>query len=155
MKRDQAEVIAKQNAKVMFEYLEKFMEDEDTIYGVMDFTSSNSKLVVDITIMQDGREVFGRGYNMGISYVYADLLTKELSRLLLETFVPHDNFGVSGYACIKDHPTMERDGIYVFNNHNSRVNVNFRVKGDEFHNIMSEHDKKIDEYRQKSGMGRR
>lgn len=155
MKRDAAEVIAKKNAGVMFEYLEKFMQDNDTIFGVMEFSSSNNRLVVDITISRDGKEIFGRGYDMGISSIYADLLTRELSKLLLDSFLPSEDYGVSGYACIKDHPTMSRDGIYVFNGHKSRVNVNFRVKGEEFSEIMNEHDKRIDEFRKQSGIGRR
>lgn len=73
MKREQAELVAKDKAKVMVEYLEQFMMDKDKISGVMEFASSNNRLVVDITITQDGREVFGVGYDMGISSVYADL----------------------------------------------------------------------------------
>lgn len=145
MKREQALEVAKKNSAVMVEYLEKFMQDEDTIYGTMDFSSSNNRMVVDITIMQNGREVFGRGFDMGISYVYADLITREISDALLEKFLPSEEYGVGEYACIKDHPTKSRDGIYVFNGHNSRVNVNFHVKGDEFSEIMGNHNAKIDE----------
>lgn len=147
MKREQALEVAKKNSAVMVEYLEKFMLDEDTIYGTMDFSSSNNRMVVDITIMQNGREVFGRGFDMGISYVYADLITREISESLLEKFLPSDHFGVGEYACIKDHPTKSRDGIYVFNGHNSRVNVNFYTKGDEFFEIMRNHNAKIEEAR--------
>lgn len=149
MKRDQAELIAKEKAKVMYEYLEKFMEDEDTITGEMTFSSDNNRLAVDIFIYHKGKLAFDRHFDMGISYVYADLLTRELSGLLLEGFMPSENFGVSDYAYIKGHPTMSRDGIYVFNGHNSRVNVNFRVKNDEFADIMREHNKQIDEFRNK------
>lgn len=147
MKREEARMIAEKNALVMIEYLEQFMMDKDTISGVMEFSSSNNRMVVDITIRQDGKKVFGRGYDMGVSYVYADLITKEISERLLETFMPSESYGVGEYACIKDHPTMSRDGIYVFNDHNSRVNVNFRTKGEEFANIMRTHNERIREYR--------
>lgn len=149
MKREQAELVAKEKAKVMVEYLEQFMMDKDKISGVMEFASSNNRLVVDITITQDGREVFAVGYDMGISSIYADLLTREISGLLLESFLPSENFAVSEYACIKDHPTMSRDGFYVTNQINSRVNVNFRAKNAEFGEIMANHNKRIAEYREK------
>lgn len=151
MKRDKAEIIAKEKARVMYEYLEKFMEDVDTISGVMEFASSNNRLVVDITIMQDGREVFGRGYDLGISDIYADLLTRELSKLLLDGFMPSENYIISEYAMIKGHPFMSRDGFYVSNAHESRVNVNFRVKGNEFASIIQEHNNRINEYRKSVG----
>ncbi|MCX4249152.1 MAG: hypothetical protein OSJ65_05260 [Bacilli bacterium] len=155
MKREQAEIVAKEKAKVMVEYLEQFMMDEDTIYGVMEFASSNNRLVVDMEITKEGKKVFERGYDMGISSVYADILTREISGLLLESFLPSENFAVSEYACIKDHPTMSRDGFYVTNTNRSRVNVNFRVKNAEFSEIMKNHNARIEDYRQKLNQNRR
>ena len=137
MKREQAEIVAKEKAKVMVEYLEQFMMDEDTIYGVMEFASSNNRLVVDMEITKEGKKVFERGYDMGIS------------------FLPSENFAVSEYACIKDHPTMSRDGFYVTNTNRSRVNVNFRVKNAEFSEIMKNHNARIEDYRQKLNQNRR
>lgn len=150
MKQDRVLEIAKKNSEVMFEYLEQFMLDKDTISGRMDFESSNNRLVVGISINQDGREVFRRDYDMGFSSIYADFLTQELVSKILDAFLRSESVGIGEYACIKDHPTNSRDGIYVFNNHNSKVNVNFRVKGDNFYEIMNNYNKALDEYRQES-----
>ncbi len=145
MKREEATKVLKKNSKVIFEYFDKFMEDESVISGIVNFYSENSKLVVDIEISEDGRVVFGTGFNMGTSAVYADILTREISEYLLETYLPSANYGVSEYAMIKDHPTRSRDGFYIFNSHGSRVVINFRAKGEDFRNIMFAHNKAIGE----------
>ena len=149
MKREVAEEVLKKNSKVIFEYFDKFMEDVSVISGIVNFYSENSKLVVDIEISEDGRVVFGTGFNMGTSAVYADILTREISEYLLETYLPSDNYGVSEYAMIKDHPTHSRDGFYIFNSHGSRVVINFRAQGEDFKNIMLEHNKVIEEKRER------
>lgn len=152
MKKEQAKEIALKNAKVMVEYLEQFLNDDDTLTGKMNFSSENNQLVVDIFLSKKGKVFWKRHYSMGISSIYADLLTEEISSILLDTFMPSENFGVGEYAYLKDHPTLSRDGIYVFNGHGSRIDINFYAKEDNFSEIMDRHNSAISEYRNKGGI---
>ena len=149
MKKEEASVLAKEKAKVMVEYLEQFLSDEKKVTGHMNFSSDNSILVVDMMVKSDGKKLFEGHYNLGFSSVYADLLTEEISSLLLESFMPSDNLGVSDYARIRGFGSLDQDGFYVMNSHNSRIDINFRCKNDKFSEIMKSHNKAISDYRSK------
>ena len=149
MKEAEASLLARDKAKLMVDYLEQFLTDERVVHGTMEFSSNNSMLVVDIIVESNGEKVYEGHYNLGFSSVYADLLTEELSKLLLESFMPSDNLGISDYARIKGMGSFDRDGFYVMNSNNSKININFYCKNKNFSEIMHNHNKAISEYRNK------
>ena len=147
MRREEAEVVAKEKAKLMIEYLEQFLSDEKIVNGIMEFTSDNSMAVVDVVLKSSGVKIFEKHLNLGFSSVYADLLTEEISRILLETFMPSDHFGVSDYARIRGMGSMDKDGFEVFNSRGSEIAIEFHSKNDRFNDIMRAHNQTIGAFR--------
>lgn len=147
MRREEAEVVAKEKARIMVDYLEQFLSDDKKVHGYMEFGSDNSMLCVDMLIKSNGEKVYGGHYSLGFSSVYADLLTEELSRILLEEFMPSDHFGVSDYARIRGMGSMDQDGFYVMNDKGSKINIEFHSRNERFNDIMHKHNQAIQAYR--------
>lgn len=147
MRKEEAEIVAKEKAKLMIEYLEQFLSDDKKVNGRMEFTSDNSMLAVDIVLRSEGVRIFEKHFNLGFSSVYADLFTEELSRILLETFMPSEDFGVGEYARIKGMGSMDKDGFEVFNSKGSEIAIEFHSKNDRFNDIMRAHNQTIATFR--------
>ena len=156
MKKDEAVIIAKEKAVVMIEYLESFLTDEDVVSGKMDFSSSNSILVVDMFVNKKVGNGVDRHFNLGMSSVYADLLIEEMMGLFLEKFVPSEKLGVSPYASIRSGFMVgafmaNRDGVYVYNDNHAQIDVNFWCHGEKYAEIMHRFNDKVDEYANSEG----
>ena len=132
MPREDAQTLAKEKAQVMYEYLEQFLNDHRKVSGHLDIMSITNRLVANLLVTEEGKTLFEHDYDLQLPSIYADFLTEELSRLVLEKFMPSDYYGVSEYAFIRDLGPKNRDGFYVFNANGSKINVNYYAKGERF-----------------------
>lgn len=96
MKKQEAEVLAIDKSRVMIEYLEQILSD-DNISGNMIFSSNKvdgekeKMCTVDI-VLNNGKE---RHLNLGIPSIHSDVFTKQFTSDLVDRFAKDDTMGVS------------------------------------------------------------
>ena len=152
MKKQEAMELAIDKSRVMIEYLEQILSD-DNISGNMTFCSSKVEgevekmCTVDI-MLSDGKE---KHLNLGIPSIHSDIFTKQFTSDLLDRFAKDDIMGVSPYFEIKSMPPISRRGMdaisinketWKINNH---IKIDFYYKGQDFDSIMEEYNKKLKE----------
>ena len=152
MKKQEAEILAIDKSRVIIEYLEQILND-DNISGNMIFSSNKvdgekeKMCTVDI-MLNNGTE---KHFNLGIPNIHSDVFTKQFTSDLVDRFAKDDMMGVSPFFEIKSmHPTSRRgmDAISIneetgkINNH---IKIDFYYKGQDFDSIMEEYNKKLKE----------
>ena len=149
MKKQEAESLAIDKSRVMIEYLEQILSD-DNISGNMIFSSNKvdgekeKMCTVDI-VLNNGKE---RHLNLGIPSIHSDVFTKQFTSDLVDRFAKDDTMGVSPFFEIKSMPTTSRRGMDAISINeetgkiNNHIKIDFYSIGQDFSSIMKEYNEK-------------
>ena len=152
MKKQEAESLAIDKSRVMIEYLEQILSD-DNISGNMIFSSNKvdgekeKMCTVDI-VLNNGKE---RHLNLGIPSIHSDVFTKQFTSDLVNRFAKDDTMGVSPFFEIKSMPTTSRRGMDAISINeeagkiNNHIKIDFYSIGQDFYSIMKEYNEKLKE----------
>ena len=152
MKKQEAESLAIDKSRVMIEYLEQILSD-DNISGNMIFSSNKidgkkeKMCTVDI-MLSNGKE---KHLNLGIPSIHSDIFTKQFTSDLVERFAKDDTMGVSPFFEIKSMPPTSRRGMDAISidketgKINNHIKIDFYNKGENFDSIMKEYNEKLKE----------
>ena len=152
MKKQEAEVLAIDKSRVMIEYLEQILSD-DNILGNMTFRSSkvegeDEKMCTVDIMLSNGKE---KHLNLDIPSIHSDIFTRQFTSDLVERFAKDDIMGVSPYFEIKSMPPISRSGMDAISINketgkiNNHIKIDFYYKGQDFDSIMEEYNKKLKE----------
>ena len=152
MKKQEAEVLAIDKSRVMIEYLEQILSD-DNISGNMIFSSNKvdgekeKMCTVDI-MLNNGKE---KHLNLGIPSIHSDVFTKQFTSDLVDRLAKDDTMGVSPFFEIKSMPTTSRRGMDAISINeetgkiNNHIKIDFYSIGQDFYSIMKEYNEKLKE----------
>ena len=152
MKKQEAMELAIDKSRVMIEYLEQMLSD-DNISGNMTFRSSkvegeDEKMCTVDIMLSNGKE---KHLNLGIPIIHSDIFTRQFTSDLVERFAKDDIMGVSPYFEIKSMPPISRSGMDAISinketgNINNHIKMDFYYKGQDFNSIMEEYNEKLKE----------
>ena len=152
MKKQEALGLAVDKSRVMIEYLEQILEDNN-ILGKMTFNSSKvdgereKMCSVDI-VLNNGTE---RHLNLGIPSIHSDVFTKQFTNDLVDRFAKDNIMGVTHFFEIKSMPPISRRGMDAISINeetgkiNNYIKIDFYYGGQEFYSIMKEYNEKLKE----------
>lgn len=152
MKKQEAIGLAIDKSRVMIEYLEQILSD-DNISGNMTFRSSkvegeDEKMCTVDIMLSNGKE---KHLNLGIPSIHSDIFTRQFTSDLVDRFAKDDIMGVSSYFEIKSMPPISRSGMDAISidketgKINNHIKIDFYYKGQDFDSIMEEYNKKLKE----------
>ncbi len=152
MKKQEAEVLAIDKSRVMIEYLEQILND-DNILGNMIFSSNKvdgekeKMCTVDIMLNNNTK----RHLNLGIPSIHNDVFIKQFTSDLVDRFAKDDIMGVSPFFEIKSMPPTSRRGMDAISINektgkiNNHIKIDFYSIGQDFYPIMKEYNEKLKE----------
>lgn len=153
MKKPEAQIIAIDKSRVMIEYLEQFLSDEN-ITGKMMFGAAKvgkeELCIVDI-MLNNG---FERHFNLGIPSIHCDVFTRQFTSDLADTFAKEKTKGVTPFFEIKGMPPVNRKGMDAMSmdeetgKPNNLIEIDFYYGGQEFQTIMQEYNNKLKKIQQ-------
>ena len=152
MKKQEAMELAIDKSRMMIEYLEQILSD-DNISGNMTFRTSkvegeDEKMCTVDIMLSNGKE---KHLNLGIPSIHSDIFTRQFTSDLVDRFAKDDIMGVSPYFEIKSMPPISRSGMDAISinketgNINNHIKIDFYYKGQDFDSIMEEYNKKLKE----------
>ena len=153
MKKPEAQIIAIDKSRVMIEYLEQFLSDENII-GKMMFRAAKvgkEKLCVVDIMLNNG---FERHFNLGIPSVHCDVFTRQFTSDLADTFAKEKTKGVTEYFERHSMPPLNIKGMAAMSmdeetgKPNNLIEIDFYYGGKDFQTIMREYNDKLKEIRQ-------
>ena len=148
MKKQEAQGIAIEKSRVMIEYLEGFLSDEN-IEGKMMFSADKvgkEKLCIVDIMLNNG---FERHFNLGIPSIHCDVFTRQFTSDLADTFAKEKTKGVTPFLEIKGMPPVNRKGMDAISVEeetgkvNNHIKIDFCYGGQEFYDIMHEYNQKL------------
>lgn len=148
MKKQEAQGIAIEKSRVMIEYLEGFLSDEN-IEGKMMFSADKvgkEKLCIADIMLNNG---FERHFNLGIPSIHCDVFTRQFTSDLADTFAKEKTKGVTPFLEIKGMPPVNRKGMDAISVEeetgkvNNHIKIDFCYGGQEFYDIMQEYNQKL------------
>ena len=148
MKKQEAQGIAIEKSRVMIEYLEQFLSDENITGKMMFGTAKVEKedlCTVDI-MLNNG---FKRHFNLGIPSVHCNVFTRQFTNDLVDTFAKEKTKGVTPFFEIKSMPPVNRKGMDAISvdeetgKLNNYINIDFCYGGQDFYDIMQEYNQKL------------
>ena len=152
MKKQEAELIAIDKSRVMIEYLEQILED-DNILGNMTFNSikvdgEREKMCTVDIVLNNSTE---KHLNLGIPSIYSDIFTKQFTNDLVDRFAKDNIMGVTHFFEIKSMPPISRRGMDAISINeetgkiNNHIKIDFYSIGQDFYSIMKEYNEKLKE----------
>lgn len=152
MKKQEAELIAIDKSRVMIEYLEQILSD-DNISGNMTFRSNKidgvKEKMCNVDIMLSNNTE--RHLNLGIPSIHSDVFTRQFTSDLIDRFAKDDTMGVSPFFEIKSMPPTSRRGMDAISINeetgkiNDHIKIDFNFIGQDFYSIMKEYNEKLKE----------
>lgn len=148
MKKQEAQEIAIDKSRVMIEYLEGFLSDENITGKMMfgaDKVGKEELCIVDI-MLNNG---FERHFNLGIPSVHCDVFTRQFTNDLVDTFAKDKTKGVTPFFEIKSMPPINRKGMDAISideetgKPNNYIRIDFYYGGEDFYAIMHEYNQKL------------
>ncbi|MBE6149840.1 MAG: hypothetical protein E7170_03875 [Firmicutes bacterium] len=141
MKKDEALLLAQQRTKLVIEYIEKILNNENNITGKINFSAHkiDNQMMCTLSILIPFNN-FEKHLNLGITSEHCDILYAQLFKDLLKTFLEHETIGIS--RCFDD----ENFTGITANSENSKLNLNFIYKGQKFNEIAKEFNDAINIY---------
>lgn len=148
MKKQEAQEIAIKKSRVMIEYLDQFLSDENITGEMMfgaDKVGKEELCIVDI-MLNNG---FERHFNLGIPSVHCDVFTRQFTNDLVDTFAKGKTKGVTPFIEIKSMPPINRKGMDAISIdeetgiENSHIKIDFYYGGEDFYDIMNEYRQKL------------
>ena len=152
MKKQEAELIAIDKSRVMIEYLEQILSD-DNISGNMIFSSNKidgekEKMCTVYIMLNNNTE---KHLNLGIPSIYSDIFTKQFTTDLVDRFAKDNIMGVTHFFEIKSMPPISRRGMDAISINeetgkiNNHIKIDFYSIGQDFYSIMNEYNEKLKE----------
>ncbi len=152
MKKQEAELIAIDKSRVMIEYLEQILSD-DNISGNMIFSSNKidgekEKMCTVYIMLNNNTE---KHLNLGIPSIYSDIFTKQFTTDLVDRFAKDNIMGVTHFFEIKSMPPISRRGMDAISINeetgkiNNHIKIDFYSIGQDFYSIMKEYNEKLKE----------
>lgn len=155
MKKIEAEMIVPEESRVMVEYLDRILDSDKPVTGKMIFGSAKvegeSHFVVDIFVFETG---FEKHIDLKITPEHADVFYEVFLNDLLDNFLEHETKGVTKYMDIP-YFTGRFTGVMAVNSNQSRIEIRFNKKGQNFDELIEDYNKRIDDYTKKVGQGKR
>ena len=148
MKKQEAQEIAIEKSRVMIEYLEQFLSDENITGKMMFGTAKVGKkdlCIVDI-MLNNG---FERHFNLGIPSVHCNVFTRQFTNDLADTFAKEKTKGVTPFFEMKSMPPVNRKGMDAISvdeetgKVNNHIKIDFCYGGQDFYDIMQEYNQKL------------
>lgn len=152
MKKQEAEILAIDKSRVMIEYLEQILSD-DNISGNMIFSSNKidgekeKMCTVDIMLNNNTE----KHLNLGIPSIHSNVFTRQFTSDLVDRFAKDDTMGVSSFFEIKSMPPTSRRGMDAISINeetgkiNNHIKIDFYSIGQYFYSIMEEYNEKLKE----------
>src|SRR5699024_11142658 len=152
MKKQEAELIAIDKSRVMIEYLEQILSD-DNISVNMIFSSNKidgekEKMCTVYIMLNNNTE---KHLNLGIPSIYSDIFTKQFTTDLVDRFAKDNIMGVTHFFEIKSMPPISRRGMDAISINeetgkiNNHIKIDFYSIGQDFYSIMKEYNEKLKE----------
>ena len=152
MKKQEAELIVIDKSRVMIEYLEQILSD-DNISGNMIFSSNKidgekEKMCTVYIMLNNNTE---KHLNLGIPSIYSDIFTKQFTTDLVDRFAKDNIMGVTHFFEIKSMPPISRRGMDAISINeetgkiNNHIKIDFYSIGQDFYSIMKEYNEKLKE----------
>ena len=152
MKKQEAELIVIDKSRVMIEYLEQILSD-DNISGNMIFSSNKidgekEKMCTVYIMLNNNTE---KHLNLGIPSIYSDIFTKQFTNDLVDRFAKDNIMGVTHFFEIKSMPPISRRGMDAISINeetgkiNNHIKIDFYSIGQDFYSIMKEYNEKLKE----------
>lgn len=151
MKKEEAKIISKTNAKVVIEYILQILLNDINVIGKMNFTSTKinnqNMCVLDIYVPKSN---FEQHINLGVTTDHCDNLYEEIFKCLLEEFLTHETLGVGYYTRINYMMGSAFTGVTASNSlTGNKIGINFIFKGNKFYDIVNDYNNKINNYVEK------
>ena len=145
MKKDEALLLAPQRTKLIIEYIEQILSDNN-ITADMKFSAYkiDNQMMCTLSIFVPEKD-FEKHLNLGITADHCDILNAQLFKDLLKTFLEHETIGISRYFEMKYFDGENFTGITA-NSESSELRMNFMYKGQKFNEIAKEYNDSIDIY---------
>lgn len=140
MKKEEALLLAPQRTKLVIEYIEKILSDNN-ITGDMKFSAYkiDNQMMCTLSIFVPEND-FEKHINLGITADHCDILYAQLFKDLLKTFLEHETIGISRYF------DEENFAGITANSENSKLRMNFIYTGQKFNEIAKEYNESINIY---------
>lgn len=147
MKKEEAITLAPERSRLICEYIQQFLSDNEKINGEIRIGSAkidNQKMLTfDIGIPS---KKFERHFSTGISVDHVDILTEQIFKDLTDNFLESPTIGCTKYYTIRGGYGMNMDGINAMNSIGSNIRINFAYRGQKFDEQVKEYNNKLDEY---------
>ena len=149
MKKIEAKELAFQRSKLIIEYLEQILVDDECVEGNIIFSTSKINnemmLTLDLYIPKSN---FEKHLNLGITSQHSLVLYEQLLNDLLDNFLDHEMIGISKYYSIKSVAGPNFSGINVINDIGSsiKINFNFNTSNPDIQEIFLKYNQRIDDY---------
>jgi len=131
MKKEEALVLAPQRSKLIIEYIEQILSDNQKVSGNIRLNShkidNQNMCTLDIIVPQTN---FEKHINLGITSDHADLLYAQLFKDFLTTFLEHETIGISKYYTVKYNMQENFTGVNAINSNSSELKINFLCRGE-------------------------
>lgn len=151
IKKEEAKIISQTNSKVVIEYISQILSDNIKVEGKMNLNSAkiNNQNVCTLDIYVPARK-FEKHINLGVTIDHSDILNEQIINCLLDKFLTHETLGISQYTTINYMMGTTFSGIIAYNSlTESKVQINFQIKGINFNNIINNYNKEIKNYLEK------
>lgn len=147
MKKEQVLILAEERSKLVIEYIIKILSDTDKVNATFEFSSDKieGQKMCTLSIYVPEQD-FERHLNLGITTDHCDILYQQLVNDFIDHFLEHETMGVSRYFSVKGIMGDNFSGMNAVNSTGSKIKLNFLYQGRMFDEIMSNYNKRIDEY---------
>lgn len=147
MKKEEALILALEKSKLVIEYITQILSDTNKVNGIMEFSSAKIEgqkmCTLSICVPEKG---FEKHLNLGITTDHCDVLYQQVVNDFIDQFLENETMGVSKYFSVKGIMGNNFSGMNALNSTGSKIKINFLCQGKIFDEIMSDYNKRIDEY---------
>ncbi len=136
-----------EKSDLIIEYITQILSDSDKVNGDIVFSYAKDKgkenCTFDLFVLSKG---FERHFDSGISLQFSNVLYEQILNDLIDNFMESDTMGVGNFYSIKA-SNGQFNGVSVFNESGSKINLNFKYRDNNFSEIVEAYNKKINDYK--------
>lgn len=146
MKKIEAQAIALEKSNLVIEYLEQMLNDSNDLKGRIEFDrfkiNGEYMTTLEIYVPKDN---FERHFNLGITSQHCNVFYEQLLDNILDRFLDSSDISITRFYKLRG---MDHDfnGITVSNLSNSKVDINFICREENFQDVINKYNGKINEY---------
>lgn len=147
MKKIEAMEIAPEKSKLLCEYINQILSDEQKINGEILINSAKidgeNMCTFDISVPNKD---FERHLNTEITTQQIDVLTGQILEDLVENFMESETMGITRYYSVNYMMGPAMKGVSAINDKGSNITINFVCRGEQFNEQIKKYNSKLDEY---------